>query len=61
MCLIQSVRDLGAEFENLIDWNRTSFQTIRQGLALDIFHNKEIKAILAPNVVNYADMWVIQT
>jgi len=60
MCPIQSARDLGADFENLIDWNRTSFQTTRQGFALDIFHHKKIKAVLAPDVVNYADMWVIQ-
>jgi hypothetical protein len=28
VCLIQSVRDLDPEFENLLDWNGPSLQTI---------------------------------
>src|SRR5687767_9509868 len=32
----------------------------RQGLSVDVLHNKEVEAILSPDVVEGADVWMIQ-
>src|SRR5450631_1511805 len=57
---IESVGDLGGEFESLIERERALLDAGREGLALHELHHHVASAILAADVVEYADIRVFQ-
>ena len=60
MGLIQRVCDLNAVTKRLIDWERPLCNARRQILALQIFHDEIVEAIMRANVVYRADMRVAE-
>ena len=61
MRFVQCVGDLAAELENLIKRDRTFFQALRQRLAFEALHDEVVRSILMADVVQHADVRMIQT
>ena len=60
MSLIESLRDFCADLQNLIEGQRAFFQACGKSLALDVLHHHEVGAVLCANVVQSADVGVLQ-
>ena len=60
MRLLQSLRDFGANLKNLIKRQRVLCQAIGERLAFEIFHDQEVGAVLGADVVQRADIRVLQ-
>lgn len=54
--LVQRIRDLGAVTQHLIERQRPVHEAVRERLALEIFHDEVLDAILIPHVVECTDM-----
>ncbi len=60
MRLVQPTRDLNPVLERLVERQRAFFQPLGQGLALDVLHDEVVDAVLAPHVVEGADVRMVQ-
>jgi len=59
MRVVERVGDLHTVSQRLVDAERTSSQTIRKRLALEILHDEERNVLLGADVVKRADVRVI--
>src|SRR5882762_7597695 len=60
MGFVQRIRNLRAEFQYLLQRQRTFFQALRQRLSLHALHHQVVHAILAAHVVQHANVRMIQ-
>ena len=60
MRLLQPVADLGPVSQDLLDGQRPLAQTVCQGLTFQVFHDQVVDAILVANVVQRADVGMVQ-
>src|SRR5260370_34193746 len=60
MCLFEPFAEFDSVFQDLFDGQGTLTQTIRQGLALQVFHYQVIDPILVANIVESADVGMVQ-
>ena len=60
MSLIQSIRNLNRVLQHLLQGQRAFEQARGERLALEIFHDEEIGAVLPSDVVQRADVRMIQ-
>jgi hypothetical protein len=58
--LVQRVGNLDGELQYLLYRQRTFLQPLRQRLAFQILHYEEINSVLMADVVEDADVWMIQ-
>ncbi len=57
---IKSVRDLNTDFEECIHRERTSGNTVPERFTFEQLHHEEKLAFVFPDIVNRADVGVIQ-
>ncbi len=57
---LQRLRDFRADFQDLIERQRAFAEAIGERLALEIFHDQEVHAVLRADVVQRADVGMIQ-
>jgi hypothetical protein len=48
MCSLKSFADFDSVFQDPFDWQWTLAQTVRQGLAFQVFHYQIVDAIMVP-------------
>ena len=60
MRFIKSVSYLRAEFQNLLEGEWASSQAVGERFSFDILHHQVVNSILLANVVQNANVWVIQ-
>ena len=60
MCFIQRIRNLDGVLQYLIERQWTFLETLRQRLAFQILHHQEISSVLLADVVEDADVGMIQ-
>ena len=60
VCRLKSVRDLDPEAEHLCERQRPAFDTCRQRLAFEQFEDEVVGVVLAADVVQAADVRVIE-
>ena len=58
--LVQRIRDLNGRLERLLQRQGPLGQPLGQRLALQVLHHQEVHAVLAPHVVERADVRVVQ-
>ena len=58
--LVQRVRDLDRHLQRLIQRQRAFFQPLGQRVALQVLHDQEVDPVLLPDVVERADVRVVQ-
>ena len=58
--LVQRVRNLDRELQHLIQREWAFLQALGQRLAFQILHHEEVNSILMPDVVEGADMRMVQ-
>lgn len=56
----QALRRLGDVAERLAERDRTALEELAEGLPLEQFHHDERRALVRPQVVNGADVWVAE-
>jgi hypothetical protein len=57
---IESIRNLPAYLQDLIDWERAFLKPLRQRLSFHAFHYQVVDAILMADVVQRADVRMVQ-
>ena len=60
VCRLKTVRDLDPEAEHLCEWQRAPFETCRQRLAFEQFQYEVLGVVLSTDVVEPADVRVIE-
>src|SRR5437016_11390551 len=60
MRFIQCVRDLRTHVEHLLQPQRPLLQTLRQRFTFETLHYQIVDSVLMTDVVQHADMWMIQ-
>jgi hypothetical protein len=60
MRFVQRIRDLPAEFQYLFERQRSRFQALGQSFALQALHHQIIDAVLVPDVVQHANVRMIE-
>ncbi len=60
MRLVQRIGDLDGDFQSLLEGKRLSFQPFHDRLTLDEFHHEKIDLLRVADVIQRADMWMIQ-
>ena len=60
MCLLKSFSDLGTNLQDLIQRQWSLGQSLRQSLPLKLLHDQVIQAFLRADVVQGADVRMIQ-
>jgi len=60
MRFIQCIRDLRSQLEHLLQRQRPLLQTLGQRFALDAFHHQVVDSVLMTDVVQHADVRMIQ-
>src|SRR5207245_5031161 len=60
MCCIERVGNLDAEIEHRFDLQRFSSDLVLEGLTFEVLHSDEGPSFIFPNVVNRADIRVIE-
>ena len=58
--LVQRVRDLDSDLQRLIQRQRHVLQPLRQRDALQVFHHQEVDPVLGPDVVERANVRMVQ-
>ena len=61
VCRIEGVRDLDGEREDLLDLHGTSADPVLQGHAIQILHGDERLPMILVNLVNRADVRMIES
>ena len=56
----ERIADLRANSHDILEREWFATQSIGQCLALEIFHHQEINAIVMPDIMDGANVWVIQ-
>ena len=57
--LVQGIRDFDGNLERLVQWQRPLLEPLGQRVALQVFHHQEVDAVLAPDVVERANVRVV--
>jgi hypothetical protein len=60
MRLLKSLRDFCRNLQKLSDWQRSFLQAVGQSLALQILHDQKIRVALSADVVERADIDMLQ-
>src|SRR5687768_15269564 len=60
MRLVERIGDLNRDRQRFIDWHPAFRQLIRQRLAFEILQHEEIDPVLMPDIVQGADVRMIQ-
>src|SRR6266478_1902008 len=60
MRFVQSIGDLRAVFQSLIEWQRALLKTLGERLPFDTLHHQVIRAVLLADVMERADVGMIQ-
>ena len=60
MRLVERVGDLGSDRERLVEWQRSSFKPRGQRLTLEMRHDQVVRAIHTPDVIDAADVRMVQ-
>ena len=60
MCLVQRVRDLDGDLQGLIEWQRTLRQPVLKTLAFQVLHDQEVGAFVRVELMERADVRVVQ-
>ena len=60
MRLVEGVGDFGRELQRLVERERPFLEARRQRLTLQVRHDEKVRAIDAANVVNAADVRMVQ-
>ena len=60
LCLVQRIGDLDGDLERLIERQRTFLQPLGERLALQVLHDQEVDPVLAADVVEGANVRVIE-
>ena len=58
--LVQGIRYLDGNGQRLIERQCALLQPLRQRLAIEILHDQEVDPVLAADVVERADVWMVQ-
>jgi hypothetical protein len=58
--LVEGIRNLRTHVQNLIDWQRSFLKPLRQRLSFHAFHHQVVDAILMADVVQRADVGMVQ-
>ena len=58
--LVERVGDLDGVLQNLFERKRTFLEAFRQRLPFEMLHHQEISAVLAPDVVERANVGMVQ-
>src|ERR1700676_317648 len=61
MCSVERIGDLDGGFEQLIEWPRARLKAVLQGLATQHFHHDELLAAVLGNLVDGADVGMVQS
>ena len=56
----EATGDLNPVLKRLIERQRSLRQPLRERLPLEVLHHQEVDAVLCANVVEHADVWVIE-
>ena len=57
---VERIRDLGPDLQHLLDRHRAFVQPVCQCLAFQVFHDQKVDAVLRADVVQGANVRVIQ-
>ena len=57
---VEAVGDLRAELQNLVEGEGAFFEALGEGLAFDALHDEIVDAILMADVVEHADVGMIE-
>ncbi len=57
---VESVGDLDSILQCLIKRKRAFAQTVGQDLPFDVLHDDEVDAVLAADIVERTDVWMVQ-
>ena len=57
---VEPVRDLNAVPKGLLEWQGASLQPLGKRVAFDVLHNEEVDAVLISDIVERADMRVVE-
>jgi hypothetical protein len=60
MRIIQCIRDLRTQLEHLLQRQRPLLQTLGQRFALDALHHQVVDSVLMTDVMQHANVWMIQ-
>jgi len=60
VCGIERIRDLDTEIQELLQRERLAVNVMAQGIAVDELHGDERLAVLLANVINSADVRVVE-
>ena len=58
--LVEGIRDLDPVPKRLIEEERTFREPVSQRLAFQVLHHQEVGTVLAADVVQGADVWMVQ-
>jgi hypothetical protein len=61
MWRIEPVRDLDCQIENLVCLERLSLNTVLEGAALQVLHRDEVPAFILVDIIDGADVGMIQS
>ena len=57
---VQSVGDLNSVLESLFERQGTFLQSIGKGVSFDVLHDHVVNAVLAADIVERTDVWMVQ-
>ena len=60
MRFIQCIRDVRTQLEHLLQRQRPLLQTLGQRFALDALHHQVVDSVLMTDVMQHANVWMIQ-
>ena len=60
MRLVERLGDLDGDLQRVVDLDRSTFESLRQRLALDVLHDEIVGPVLVANVIERADVRVRQ-
>ena len=58
---IERIRDLGSEVHNLLDRDWPALDAVFQGCPFEIFHHDKVTAFILANVVNRANVGMVES
>ena len=56
----QRIGDLDAQLEQLVEGHRPAPDALVEGRAVEALHDDEVAAVVLADVVNRADVWMVQ-
>ena len=58
--LVQRIRDLDGHLQRLIERQRALLESLGERVALQVLHNQEVEPVLTPDVMERANVRVVQ-